>query len=130
MPAATPTATRNVCLVSLGCSKNLVDSEVMAGHLGRAGIGLVSDAAESHVVVVNTCGFIDEAREESVDTILEYVELKRAGAIRGLVVTGCLVQLHERQLGEEIPEVEPMMRRAKRLGCLGRLGFPEKIGAE
>lgn len=100
---------RSVCLVSLGCSKNLVDSEVMAGHLGRAGIGLVTDPEDSELVVVNTCGFIDDARQESIDTILRYAELKRAGVIRGLVVTGCLVELHEKQLAKEIPEVDAFL---------------------
>ncbi len=104
--AVSTTTERSVCLVSLGCSKNLVDSEVMAGHLGRAGIGLVTDPEDSDLVVVNTCGFIGDAREESVDTILRYAELKQAGAIRGLVVTGCLV---EKQLAEEIPEVDAFL---------------------
>ena len=100
---------RSVCLVSLGCSKNLVDSEVMAGHLGRAGVQLVTEPEDSDLVVVNTCGFIDAAREESVDTILRYAELKREGTIRGLVVTGCLVELHERQLASDIPEVDAFL---------------------
>ncbi|GJM22002.1 MAG: ribosomal protein S12 methylthiotransferase RimO [Planctomycetota bacterium] len=70
---------------------------------------LVSDPADARVVIVNTCGFIGEAREESVDTILEYVEHKRAGTIEGLVVTGCLVQLHEQELAKEIPEVDAFL---------------------
>jgi ribosomal protein S12 methylthiotransferase len=107
MPVATDR--RSVCLVSLGCSKNLVDSEVMVGHLARAGLDLVVDADDADLVVVNTCGFIDAAREESVDTILEYAELKQQGVIRGLVVTGCLVQLHAAELGEQIPEVDAFL---------------------
>jgi len=107
--ALSPTLDRSVCLVSLGCSKNLVDSEVMAGHLGRAGIGLMTEPEDSDLVVVNTCGFIDEARQESIDTILRYAELKRSGVIRGLVVTGCLVELHEKQLANEIPEVDAFL---------------------
>ncbi len=108
MPLSPP-LDRSVCLVSLGCSKNLVDSEVMAGHLGRAGIGLMTDPEDSDLVVVNTCGFIGDARQESVDTILRYAEMKRAGDIRGLVVTGCLVELHEKQLALEIPEVDAFL---------------------
>jgi len=96
-------------LVSLGCSKNLVDSEVMLGHLERAGMTLVANPEDARVVIVNTCGFIGEAREESIDTILEYVEHKRAGTIEGLVVTGCLVQLHEAELAKEIPEVDAFL---------------------
>jgi ribosomal protein S12 methylthiotransferase len=108
MPVDTA-AERSVCLVSLGCSKNLVDSEVRAGHLGRAGLELVTDPEDSDLVIVNTCGFIDEAREESVDTILRYAELKREGVVQGLVVTGCLVELHEKQLAREIPEVDAFL---------------------
>ncbi|HZJ69680.1 MAG TPA: 30S ribosomal protein S12 methylthiotransferase RimO, partial [Planctomycetota bacterium] len=104
-PGAAP-ATRNVCLVSLGCSKALVDSEVMVGHLGRAGMTLVTDPADSDVVIVNTCGFIDEARQESLAAIREQVALKRAGRVRGVVVTGCLVELHSAGLSKELPEVD------------------------
>ncbi len=102
-------AAASVCLVSLGCSKNLVDSEVMVGHLSRSGIDLVFDADEADVVIVNTCGFIGDAREESIDTILEYAEWKRRGTGRGLVVTGCLVELHAAQLSKEIPEVDAFL---------------------
>ncbi|MCB9898315.1 MAG: 30S ribosomal protein S12 methylthiotransferase RimO [Planctomycetes bacterium] len=100
---------RTVCLVSLGCSKNLVDSEVMAGHLGRAGLQLVSDPDEADLVVVNTCGFIDAAREESIDTILEHVARKKKGRLKGLVVSGCLVELHAAELAKQIPEVDAFL---------------------
>jgi len=103
---AQPAASRAVCLVSLGCSKALVDSEVMAGHLGRAGLELTREPEQGSVVIVNTCGFIDDAREESVDTVLQYVDMKKKGDVAGVVVTGCLVQLHEKQLAAEIPEVD------------------------
>ncbi|RKY21115.1 MAG: 30S ribosomal protein S12 methylthiotransferase RimO [Planctomycetota bacterium] len=114
---------RSVCLVSLGCSKNLVDSEVMAGHLGRSGIQLVTEPEDADVVVVNTCGFIHEARQESVDTILQYVELKRRGELAGVVVTGCLVQLHQAELAEEIPEVDAF------LGLSDYSGVPSIVDA-
>jgi len=107
--SATLPARRAVCLVSLGCSKNLVDSEVMAGHLFRAGIDVVREPEDAELVVVNTCGFIEDARAESVETILRYAEMKRRGDLQGLVVTGCLVQLHERQLASEIPEVDAFL---------------------
>src|SRR5437867_5309397 len=95
-----------VGFVSLGCPKNLVDSEVMMGTLARAGARLVADAAEADVVVVNTCGFIDAAREESVDAILEAAELKTTGRCRRLVVAGCLVQRSHDELRREIPEID------------------------
>jgi len=94
-----------VGLISLGCPKNLVDAEVMLGHLRRAGHEIVADA-EARVVVVNTCGFIDRAKEESVEAILEQVERKRRGEIERIVVAGCMVQKYGRELAEEIPEVD------------------------
>jgi len=120
MPA---TATRSVCLVSLGCSKNLVDSEVMAGHLGRAGITLVTDAEDASVVVVNTCGFIGDARQESIDTVLQYCDMKARGDLAGVVVTGCLVQLHQDELLSEIPEVDAF------LGISDYSGVPSIVDA-
>lgn len=78
----------------------------MVGHLGRAGMTLVTAPEDSDVVIVNTCGFIDEARQESLDAIREQVVLKRAGRVRGVVVTGCLVELHSAGLAQELPEVD------------------------
>ena len=78
----------------------------MVGHLGRAGMTLVTEPRDSDVVIVNTCGFIDEARQESLETIREQVALKRAGRVRGVVVTGCLVELHSAGLAQELPEVD------------------------
>jgi len=95
----------SVGVVSLGCPKNLVDTEVMLGHLQRAGHAIVPDA-EARVVLVNTCGFIDRAKEESVETILEQVERKRRGEIDRVVVAGCMVQKYGRELSAEIPEVD------------------------
>ncbi|MED5329693.1 MAG: 30S ribosomal protein S12 methylthiotransferase RimO [Planctomycetota bacterium] len=105
-PISSPT---RVSLMSLGCPKNLVDSEVMTGHLARSGLDLVADPSESDVVIVNTCGFVGDAREESINTILGFAEMKQAGAIKGLVVTGCLVELHRPQLMKEIPEVDAFL---------------------
>jgi ribosomal protein S12 methylthiotransferase len=91
--------------VSLGCAKNLVDTEVMLGHLERAGHEIVPDG-RARVVLVNTCGFIDKAKEESVDAILEQVERKRRGEIDRVIVAGCMVQKYGRELADEIPEVD------------------------
>ena len=95
----------SVGVVSLGCAKNLVDTEVMLGHLQRAGHEIVPDSG-ARVVLVNTCGFIDRAKEESVDAILEQVERKRRGEIDRVVVAGCMVQKYGRELATEIPEVD------------------------
>lgn len=95
----------SVGIVSLGCPKNLVDTEIMLGHLQRAGHSIVADG-EARVVLVNTCGFIDRAKEESVETILEQVERKRRGEIDRVIVAGCMVQKYGRELAVEIPEVD------------------------
>jgi len=95
----------SVGIVSLGCPKNLVDTEVMLGHLKRAGHEIVPDS-RARVVMVNTCGFIDRAKEESVEAILEQVERKKRGEIDRVIVAGCMVQKYGRELSEEIPEVD------------------------
>ena len=95
----------SVGVVSLGCAKNLVDTEVMLGHLARAGHAIVPDK-DARVVMVNTCGFIDRAKEESVEAILEQVERKKRGEIDRVVVAGCMVQKYGRELSEEIPEID------------------------
>jgi len=94
-----------VGVVSLGCPKNLVDTEVMLGHLQKAGHRIVPDG-QARVVLVNTCGFIDRAKEESVEAILEQVERKKRGEIDRVVVAGCMVQKYGRELSKEIPEVD------------------------
>jgi len=91
-----------VGVISLGCSKNLVDTEVMLGHLDRAGCVFVQDAAEADVLIVNTCGFIDAAREESVRTILDAAKLKTTGRLKRLVVAGCMVQRYRDELTREL----------------------------
>ena len=95
----------SVGIVSLGCPKNLVDTEVMLGHLARAGHAVVPDS-QARVVVINTCGFIDRAKEESVDAILQQVARKERGEIDRVVVAGCMVQKYGRELAAEIPEVD------------------------
>lgn len=95
-----------VGIVSLGCPKNLVDSEVMLGHLRRGGYAIAGDARDADVIVVNTCAFIDRAKRESVDAILEMAREKETGRARRLVVTGCLAQRYDAELRREIPEID------------------------
>jgi ribosomal protein S12 methylthiotransferase len=99
-------AKTRVYMHTLGCPKNRVDSEVMLGTLAEAGYRLVQDPATAEVIVVNTCGFIESAKEESVEAIVELAEMKRAGRCKKLVVTGCLVQRHADDLARELPEVD------------------------
>ena len=96
----------NVHFVSLGCPKNRVDTEVMLGKTLGAGHALVTEAAEAEVIVVNTCGFIGEAKQESIDAILEMARLKEQGSCKRLVVTGCLSQRYPTELAAEMPEVD------------------------
>ncbi|HEX2228708.1 MAG TPA: 30S ribosomal protein S12 methylthiotransferase RimO [Candidatus Binatia bacterium] len=93
-------------IVSLGCARNLVDSEVMAGLLEQNDFELVEDAAGADIVLVNTCGFIDAAKMESIDTILEVGRLKEEGKVKKLVVAGCLSQRYSTELARELPEVD------------------------
>ena len=95
-----------VGFISLGCPKNLVDSEVMMGQLKQSGYQITSDAAEADTLVVNTCGFIDSAKQESIDAILEAARLKTEGKAKRLVVAGCLVERYRDQLKAEMPEVD------------------------
>jgi ribosomal protein S12 methylthiotransferase len=95
-----------VGMISLGCAKNLVDGEVMLGHLEAGGIRVTSDPERADVVVVNTCGFITDAKKESIDSILEVVEAKKRGRIRRLVVAGCMAQAYADELHREIPEID------------------------
>jgi ribosomal protein S12 methylthiotransferase len=97
---------KKVGFISLGCPKNLVDSEVMMGRLKQEGYELTSDAAEADTLVVNTCGFIDAAKKESIDAILEAARLKSEGKCRRLVVAGCLVERYRDELRAEMPEVD------------------------
>src|SRR5207253_885714 len=106
--------------VSLGCPKNLVDSEVMMGLSRQGGHTLITNPADAEVLVVNTCAFIDSAKEESVNTILELAEYKRTGACRRLVVTGCLGERYRDELKAQIPEIDAV---------LGTGDVPEIVGA-
>ncbi len=96
-------------LISLGCDKNLVDSEVMLGMLAQKGYTFTDDETEAEAVVVNTCCFINDAKEESVNTILEMAELKKSGQVKALVVAGCLAQRYQKEIQEEIEEVDAVL---------------------
>ena len=94
-----------ISIVSLGCSKNLVDSELITGNLIKHGHE-ISDESEADVIVVNTCGFIGDAKRESIDTTLEMLEYKRSGNCKKLIITGCLVERYRDELQHEIPEID------------------------
>lgn len=106
----------NILFISLGCDKNLVDSETMLGLLEKSGHRFVDTEEEAEVIIVNTCCFIHDAKEESIETILQMAEYKTAGSCKALIVTGCLAQRYSQEILEEIPEVD---------GILGTASFDE-----
>lgn len=95
--------------ISLGCDKNLVDSEVMLGELNRRGYSFTEDETEAEIIVINTCCFINDAKEESINTILEMSEYKKSGSCKALIVTGCLAQRYRQEIIDEIPEVDAVL---------------------
>ncbi len=95
-----------ILFVSLGCDKNLVDTEMMLGQLAQEGFTFTDDETKAQVIVINTCCFINDAKEESVNTILEMAELKKQGNLKALIVTGCLAQRYKEEIQTEIPEVD------------------------
>ncbi len=99
----------NVLFISLGCDKNLVDSEVMIGLLADRGYQMTDDETQADVIVINTCCFIHDAKEESIQTILEMAEYKKTGTLKALIVTGCLAQRYQEEILEEIPEVDEVL---------------------
>src|SRR6478736_3545375 len=109
-----------VGLISLGCPKNLVDSEVMLGLAEHAGHELTQEPAAADVLVVNTCAFIDAAKQESIDAILEMARYKTDGACRRLIVTGCMAERYRDELKKEIPEIDAV---------LGTGQVPDIVGA-
>ena len=98
-----------ILFVSLGCDKNLVDSEVMLGLLREKNYEITDDDMQADVVVVNTCCFIGDAKEESITTILEMAELKKTANLKALIVTGCLAQRYQEEIRKEIPEVDAVL---------------------
>lgn len=99
----------NLLFISLGCDKNLVDSEVMLGLLAKEGYQMVDDEQEAEVIVINTCCFIHDAKEESIQTILEMAQYKEEGRLKALIVTGCLAQRYQQEILDEIPEVDAVL---------------------
>lgn len=95
-----------VALISLGCARNLVDSEVLLGHAVEEGLQVVREPEDADVVVVNTCGFIEAAKQESIDTILSVARLKEEGNLKGVVAVGCLAQRYGKELEESLPELD------------------------
>jgi len=109
-----------VGMVSLGCAKNLVNGEQMLFLLREAGYEITADLAETEVLIVNTCAFIDSAKQEAIDTILEFAELKKEGRLKKLLVTGCLSQRYQKEVLKELPEVD---------GLLGTGSYDEIVSA-
>ena len=99
----------NLLFISLGCDKNLVDTEVMLGMLAKHGYQMVDDEASADIIVINTCCFIHDAKEESINTILEMAEWKKSGKLKALVVTGCLAERYRQEIMDEIPEVDAVL---------------------
>jgi ribosomal protein S12 methylthiotransferase len=123
------TPERKVHFVSLGCPKNRVDSEVMLGVALGQGYRLTQEAREAEVIVVNTCGFIDAAKKESIDTILEMASLKHEGACQRLIVAGCLSQRYPDELARELPEVDHFLGSSDmlKIGAALRDGAPRMM---
>jgi len=102
------TEKKKVAIVTLGCEKNLVDSEIMSGLVEKDGYTL-TDPEEANIIIVNTCGFIDKSKEESVNTILDMADYKKSGQLQSLIVTGCLTQRYKEELIKEIPEIDGLV---------------------
>ncbi len=98
-----------ISIISLGCARNLVDSEVMAGKLVSAGFSLKCEAVDSDAVIINTCAFIEEARRESIEAVLKAAGLKKDGVIKKVIVTGCLAQRYPKELKKDIPEIDAIL---------------------
>src|SRR5947209_10470082 len=119
-----PIATRTkVGFVSLGCPKNLVDSEVMMGLLAASGAEITPRAEDADVIVVNTCSFIDSAQQESVNAILEMAEHKASGRAKKLVVAGCLVERFRNDIQRQIPEVDAVVGTGELKSILAAAGM-------
>ncbi len=103
----------SVGMVSLGCSKNQVDAERMLYKIKEAGHRLVGDAALADIAIINTCGFIQSAKEEAIETILEFAELKKEGRIKKIIITGCLAERYREEILKEIPEADGVIG----IGC-------------
>src|ERR1700743_875154 len=109
LPASPPMGKSPVYFVSLGCPKNLVDSQVMLGMLEKDRYTISQSPDEAEVIIVNTCSFIEASKEESIETILEMADFKQSGKCKVLVASGCLPQRYSKQLEQEMPEVDLMI---------------------
>src|SRR5262245_15269305 len=127
--SADDSAKLKVGFVSLGCPKNLVDSEVMMGLLQTGGATITNDAANADVIVVNTCSFIDTAKQESVNTILEMAQHKTTGKAKKLVVAGCLVERYRDEIRKNIPEVDAVVGTGELEQILAAAGITTKDSA-
>jgi ribosomal protein S12 methylthiotransferase len=122
-PSISPATRPRIGFVSLGCPKNLVDSEVMMGMLSTNGAEITSHAEDADIIVVNTCSFIDTAKQESVDTILEMVGHKTHGRAKKLIVTGCLVERYRDEIQKNIPEIDAVLGTGELAGILAAAGI-------
>src|SRR3954467_15727088 len=122
--ASSSNARKKIGFVSLGCPKNLVDSEVMMGLLNQAGAEITTCASDADIIVVNTCSFIDSAKQESVDTILEMAQHKATGRAQKLIVAGCLVERYRTEIQKSIPEVDAVVGTGELESILEAAGIP------
>ncbi len=124
-------AVKKVCLISLGCPKNLVDAEMMLGFLKKDGFELTINPEEAHVLVVNTCGFVADSKKESIDKLLNMAEYKKTGRCEVLVASGCLTQRYSQELADEMPEVDLLIGLGEfhRLPELIRTKLPQNASA-
>jgi ribosomal protein S12 methylthiotransferase len=122
-PSPLPSLRPRVGFISLGCPKNLVDSEVMMGMLSTSGAEITAHAEDADIIVVNTCSFIDTAKQESVDTILEMVEHKTHGRAKRLIVTGCLVERYRDEIQKNIPEIDAVLGTGELADILAAAGI-------
>ena len=99
----------DIFFISLGCDKNLVDSENMLGILYENGYTITNDETKADIIIVNTCCFIHDAKEESIQSILEMAKYKETGKLKGLIVTGCLAERYKHEILKEIPEVDDLL---------------------
>ena len=106
---ASPSSRGSVALVTLGCTRNEVDSEELAGRLAAEGWTLVDDAADADVAVVNTCGFVEQAKKDSIDTLLEAADLKQTGRTKAVVAVGCLAERYGQTLADELPDADAVL---------------------
>src|SRR5438552_9812606 len=100
---------RSVSIYSIGCPKNLVDSERMLGLLAQDGISITADASQADAIVINTCGFLEASKDESLKEIREAIDLKKHGKVKRVVVAGCLVQRHKTKLLADVPGVDRLV---------------------